>query len=78
MDKFVLPNTAPNPFQTGYEPGMNISPALIPEYALYFQTLTGSMCWMIELEHIDIATEISLLSSDFDYPEKDISRLPCM
>ena len=32
-DKFVLPKTALNPFQTGCEPGINIPAELIPEDA---------------------------------------------
>ena len=77
-DKCVLPKTAPNPFPTGYEPGMDISLALIPEDALYLQTLIGIMRWMIKLGRIAIATEISLILSHLTYPEKDILRLPCM
>ena len=69
-DKLVLPNTAPNSFPTGYEPEMDVSLALIPEDASYFQILTGIMCWIIELGSIDIATKISLLWFHLIYPRE--------
>ncbi len=47
--QYCVPKLAPNPFLTKYEPDNGISPDLDPVLASYFQSLTGIMCWMIEL-----------------------------
>lgn len=68
--KYALPSKAANPFPTQYEPEMDVSEPLCPEEASYFQSLIGQMRWMVEIGRIDIATEISLLSSHLAYPRE--------
>ena len=65
-----LPKKAPNPFLYGYEAESDTSPALDPERASYYQTIIGVMRWMVELGRIDIATELSILSSYLAYPRE--------
>ena len=45
-----------------YEPDIDSSEPLDPEQASYFQSLIGVMRKMIEIDRIDIATEVSILS----------------
>ncbi len=61
---------APNPFAIKYEPGKDVSTELNPDLESYFQSLIGFMYWMVELGHIDIATEVSLLSSHSVLPHE--------
>ena len=68
--KYKLQKNAPNPFPYHYEPEIDISPALNPEMASYYQSLIGIMRWMVELGRVDIATEVSLLSSHNAYPRE--------
>ena len=52
----------------GYEAVTDTSKALDPAEASYFQSIIGVMRWMVEIGRIDIATEVSLLSSHLDHP----------
>ena len=66
--KYTLPDCAENSFVMGYEAVMDMSKALDPDEASYFQSIIGVMQWMVEIGRIDIATEVSLLSSHLAYP----------
>ena len=68
--RYKLLANAPNPFTMGYDPELDVSTPLEPDLASYYQSLIGIMRWMIELGRIDIATEISLLSSHNTYPRE--------
>ena len=62
-DEYELIANAPNPFTLGYEPCMDVYPLLSPDEASYFQTIFGVMRWMVELGRINIAVEVSQISS---------------
>ena len=66
--RYSLPKQAPNPFTLTYDPDMDVSTPLEPDEATYFQSIIGVMRWMIEIGRIDIATEVSMLSSYLAYP----------
>ena len=68
--EYKLVKYAPNPFPLGYDPDTDTSPELPPEQASYYQSIIGVMRWMIELGRIDIATEVSQLSSYLAMPRK--------
>ena len=68
--KYKLPVKAENPFPTTYDPTSDTSEALDPEQASFFMHLIGCMRWMIEIGRVDIATEVSLLSSYLAYPRE--------
>ena len=68
--RFTLPKLAVNPFPIGYEPELDVSAELEPEDASYYQSIIGMLRWMIELGRIDIATEVSLLSSHLALPRE--------
>ena len=61
--KYKLPKQAPNPFVMGYEAELDTSTLCNPEEASYFQSIIRVMRWMIEIGRVDIATEVSMLSS---------------
>jgi hypothetical protein len=65
---YQRPLKADNPFPVDYCPEMDISDPLNHECLSFYQHLIGVMGWMIELGHVDIATEISFLSSHLAYP----------
>ena len=67
---FRLPQRADNPFPYDYCPELDLSEPLDPECSSFYQHLIGVMRWMVELGRIDIATEVSLLSSHLAYPCK--------
>ena len=75
-DKYKIPTRADNPFATDYCADTDVSEPLDDECSSFFQHLIGVMRWMVELGRVDIAVEVSLLSSYLAYPEKDTSRQP--
>ena len=68
--KYSLPKTAPNPFPYNYEPEMDTSDVLLPDLASYYQSLIGITRWMVELGRVDIAVEVSKLSSHNALPRE--------
>jgi hypothetical protein len=68
--RYALPSQAANPFAMGYEPELDATPPLDPERASYYQSIIGIMRWMCEIGRLDIATEVSLLSSHLAYPRE--------
>jgi hypothetical protein len=67
---FCLPQRADNLGPYDYYPELDQSEPLDPEYSSFYQHLIGVMRWMVELGHIDIATEVSLLSSYLTFPRE--------
>jgi hypothetical protein len=67
-NRFCLPQRADNPFPYDYCPELDLSDPLDPECSSVYQHLIGVMRWLVKLGHIDIATEVSLLSSHLAYP----------
>ena len=53
-----------------YDPEMYVPPLLLPEKASYYQTIICVIRWMVELGRVDIAVEVSQLSSLFAMPYK--------
>jgi hypothetical protein len=71
---FQLPQHADNLFPYDYCPELDLSDPLDPECSSFYQHLFGVMRWMVELGRIDIATEVSLLSSHLAYPSADVAE----
>ena len=59
-----------SPFTTGYRPEMDNTDALTPENANYYLSQIGVLQWMVEIERIDIITEVSMLASQMDMPQE--------
>ena len=49
---------------------MDVTALLAPDAATYFQSVIGVMRWMVEIGRVDIATEVSLLSSYLAAPRE--------
>ena len=56
------------PIPPSYRPELDISPELDAEDANYFQSVIGVLRWAIELGHVEITTEVSMLSSHLALP----------
>lgn len=61
--KINLPTKVDSPMTPGYRPEIDVTPELLPKEAGHFQSLIGILQWIVELGHIDICGEVSLLSS---------------
>ena len=75
--KYGLTRNAPNPFPMGCDPPTDVSPVCSPEEASYFQSIIGVMRWMVEIGRIDIATEVSQLSSFLAMPREGHLAAAC-
>ena len=77
---YKLPKHAPNPFHMGYKPELDVSTPLEPELASYYQSVIGVMRWMCEIGRIDLALEVSMMSSHNAYPREGhfetVSHMP--
>ncbi len=68
--KYSIPTRADNPFPVDYDPSTDLSNILDPDCSSFYQHLIGVMRWMVELGPINIATEVSMLSSYLACPCK--------
>jgi hypothetical protein len=68
--KYSIPVRADNPFPVDYDPLTDLSDILDPECSSFYQHLIGVMRWMVVIGRIDIATEVSMLSSYLACPRK--------
>ncbi len=69
-DRYRPPTRADNLFPCDYAPEMDTTNPLDPECSSFYQHLIGVTRWMVELGRVDIATDISLLSSHLAYPRE--------
>jgi hypothetical protein len=58
--KYSIPTRVDNPFPVDYDPSTDLSDILDPDCSSFYQHLIGVMRWMVELGHINIATEVSI------------------
>jgi hypothetical protein len=63
-----LPSRCLTPMKSGYRPEVDTSAELKIDGIRYFQELIGILRWACELGRVDIATEVSLLSSHLALP----------
>ena len=66
----TLIKTANAPLTSDYRPECDASPELAPEEAMYYQSLIGVVRWMVEMGRIDIAMEVSMMSSFVAMPRE--------
>jgi hypothetical protein len=69
-ERYKIPAKADNPFACDYCPNTDMTDPLDPECASFIQHLIGVMHWMVELGSVDIATEVSMLSSYLALPRE--------
>ncbi len=67
-DRYKLPTRADNPIPTTYCPDIDTTELLDPECSSFYQHLISILRWMVKLGCVDIATEVSMLSSYLAYP----------
>ena len=65
--KYTLPKNAENPFKSGCDPPVGISPVLNSPGATYYQSLIGMLRLMVEIICNDTATKRSILSPHLAY-----------
>ena len=63
-----LPKKATSPLSQNYRPEIDVSPELTPTDASYYQSLIGILRWIVELGHIDITCEASMMASCMALP----------
>ena len=52
-----------NPFPVDFDPIVDTSAELDEDEASYYSSLIGIVRWMVEIGRVDIAVEVSMLSS---------------
>ena len=65
---YRLPARAEPPIQPDYRPELAILPELDSNDSVYFQSLIGILCWIMDLRRVDICLEVSLMSSHLALP----------
>ncbi len=68
--RYLIPARADNPFPVGYDPSSDLSHILDTDCSSFYQHLISVVRWMVELGHINIATEVSMLSSYLACPRE--------
>ena len=63
-----LPSKALTLIQTSYRPETDTTLELNATDSAYYQSLVGILRWMVELGHVDICLEVSMLSSHLVLP----------
>ena len=63
-----LPTRCDTPMSTSYQPELDTSEQLDAEMTNYYQSAIGVLRWAVELGHIDITTEVSMLASQMALP----------
>ena len=64
------------PLSLMYHPEVDTTPELNATDAAYYQSLIGILHWMVELGHVDICLEVSMMSSHLVLPhEGHLSQL---
>jgi hypothetical protein len=68
--RYSIPARTDNPFPVDYDPSTHLSDPIYPDCSSFYQHLIGVMRWIVELGCIDIATEVSVLSSYLACPRE--------
>jgi hypothetical protein len=68
--RYSISARADNPFPVDYDLSNDLSDLLDPDCSSFYQHRIGVMRWMVEPGRIDIATEVSMLSSYLACPRK--------
>ena len=58
------------PITNGYRPEVDVSPVLNSDDTNFYQSLIGTLRWMVEMGRIDMACEVSVLSSCLAMPRQ--------
>ena len=66
-----MPKDAVNPFPVDFDPIVDTSAELDEDEASYYSSLIGIVRWMVEIGRVDIAVEVSMLSSHLALPREN-------
>ena len=66
----TLMKGAATPLSANYGPELDVSPELDDDEATYYQSLIGVLRWMVEMGRVDIAVEVSMMSSYVAMPRE--------
>jgi hypothetical protein len=66
----MLVKKAYGPFAGGYNPELDESPEFYPTRENFYQSQIGILRWCVELGHIDIITEVSILATYICLPRE--------
>ncbi len=61
--KKKLAYKAPTPLSSEYCPEIDTSPKMYENDAMYYHSLIGVLCWIVELGPANIYVEVSMMSS---------------
>ena len=70
--RWKLPKKAETPLPTSYRPELDVTPELEPTEPSFYTSLIGMLRWIVELGHIDICLEVSMMSSHLVLPREVI------
>ena len=65
-----IPSKADTPRTTTYRPELDVSRELNVADAAYYQSLIGSLRWIVELGRVDVCLEVSMMSSHLALPRE--------
>ena len=65
-----LPARAATPLSSGYRSEVDVTPELNSYDASLYQSYIGMLRWMVELGRIDMAVEVSMMSSHLALPRE--------
>ena len=68
--RWQLPTKADTPLKASYRPELDVSPELDTANAAYYKSLIGVLRWIVELGHVDVCLEVSMMSSHIVLPRE--------
>ena len=69
-ERWKMPKKAETPLSTMYCPELDVSDELDSTQSAYYQSLIGILRWIVELGHVDICLETSMMSSHLALPRE--------
>ena len=63
-----MPSKAETPLKSTYQPELDVTQELQASDASYYQSIIGVLRWIVELGHIDICLEVSMMSLHLALP----------
>ena len=70
FDGLKFPKRAPTPFFNDYQAELDTTPVFNAAQANHYQSQIGVLRWIVELGHIDMVIEASILSSQSSMPQE--------
>lgn len=56
--RYSFPAKVQTPIRTSYRPELDVSPELGPTESAYYQSLIGTLRWIVKLGRVDICLEV--------------------